>query len=55
MNAEQWSTDQLGALADEWVAEREAFLSALHTYLATQWSQGAAGQPQPLAACDVCL
>ena len=29
MTAERWSADQLGALADEWVAEREAFLSAL--------------------------
>jgi len=50
MSVEQWSTDQLGALADEWAAEREAFLSALDTYLATQWSQRAAGQPQPLAS-----
>jgi phospholipase/carboxylesterase len=50
MNAEQWSTDQLAALSDEWVAEREAFLSALHTYLATQEAQSATGQPQPLAS-----
>src|SRR5215510_8873871 len=50
MTGERWSVDQLGALADEWVAEREAFLSALHTYLATQGSQSAAGQPQPLAS-----
>jgi hypothetical protein len=39
MTAERWSADQLGALADEWVAEREAFLSALHAYLATHLSQ----------------
>ncbi len=50
MSVEQWSTDQLGALADEWAAEREAFLSALHTYMAAQWSQSAAGQLQPLAS-----
>src|SRR5438093_975993 len=41
--------DQLVALADEWAAEREAFLAALQTYLATQLSQGPAGQLQPLA------
>jgi hypothetical protein len=50
MSIEQWSPDQLGALADEWAAEREAFLSALHTYLATQWSQSTAGQLQPLTS-----
>ena len=50
MSVEQWSADQLGALADEWVAEREAFLSALQTYLATQLSQGSAGQPQLLTS-----
>src|SRR2546427_4342065 len=49
MSADQWSADQLGALADEWAAEREAFLSAVQTYLASQLSQGPAGQPQFLA------
>ena len=49
MSTEQWSADQLGALADEWAAEREAFLSAVQTYLARQLSQGPAGQPQSLA------
>ena len=49
MSTEQWSADQLGALADEWAAEREAFLSAVQTYLARQLSQGPAGQPQFLA------
>jgi len=48
MSAEQWSADQLGALADEWAAEREAFLSALHTYLVEHVPQGPAGQPQPV-------
>lgn len=50
MTAERWSADQLGALADEWVAEREAFLSALHTYLATQVSQNPPAPLPPLAA-----
>jgi hypothetical protein len=49
MSVEQWSADQLGALADEWAGEREAFLSAVQTYLATQLSQDPAGQLQPLA------
>src|SRR5262249_46570076 len=49
MILEPWSADQLGNSADEWAAEREAFLSAVQTYLATQLSQGPAGQPQPLA------
>jgi phospholipase/carboxylesterase len=49
MSTEQWSADQLGALADEWAAEREDFLSAVQTYLAKQLSQGSADQPQPLA------
>jgi len=45
MTVERWSVDQLGALADEWMAEREAFLSALHTYLAAQLSQSPPAQP----------
>ena len=49
MTVERWSVDQLGALADEWMAEREAFLSALHTYTATQLSQSAPAQPHPIA------
>jgi phospholipase/carboxylesterase len=36
MTAQPWSADQLGALADEWTAEREAFLSSMQAYLATQ-------------------
>lgn len=44
MTVERWSVDQLGALADEWMAEREAFLSALDTYMATQLSQSAPAQ-----------
>ena len=42
MTVERWSVDQLGALADAWMAEREAFLAALHTYMETQLSQSAA-------------
>src|SRR5437667_12617325 len=48
MSVDQWSADQLGALADEWAAEREAFLSAVQTYLASHLSQGPAGQLQLL-------
>src|SRR2546426_11977452 len=47
MTADRWSADQLGALADEWVAEREAFLSTVHAYLATHVSQN---PPAPLQA-----
>ena len=36
MTEPAWSVDQLGALADEWIAEREVFLSNMHAYLATQ-------------------
>jgi phospholipase/carboxylesterase len=36
MTGPEWSVDQLGALADEWMAERQAFLSGLQVYLATQ-------------------
>ncbi len=50
MTADRWSADQLGALADEWVAEREAFLSALHAYLATHVSQNPPAPLQPLTA-----
>ena len=50
MTIERWSVDQLGALADEWMAEREAFLSALHTYMATQLSQSAPAQPHAIDA-----
>ncbi len=49
MTVERWSVDQLGALADEWMAEREAFLSALHTYTATQLSQSAPTHPHHIA------
>src|SRR5262245_47713111 len=48
MTGERWSVDQLGALADEWMAEREAFLSALHTYITTQLSQSASPQLQAI-------
>jgi phospholipase/carboxylesterase len=36
MTEPAWRVDQLGALADEWIAEREAFLSNMHAYLARQ-------------------
>jgi phospholipase/carboxylesterase len=36
MIAPDWSAEQLGALADEWNAEREVFLSGLQMYLQQQ-------------------
>jgi phospholipase/carboxylesterase len=48
MTTPGWSTEQLGALADEWIAEREAFLSAVQTYLSTQLPQVAPAQQQRL-------
>lgn len=36
MTSSSWSVDQLGALADEWMAEREDFLSTLDYYLSTR-------------------
>ena len=50
MTADRWSADQLGALADEWVAEREAFFSALQAYLATHVLQRPPASLQSLAA-----
>ena len=49
MTASNWSVDQLGALADEWVAEREAFLASLHTYLETDLPKVEPAQQQHLA------
>ena len=50
MTAPDWSADQLGALADEWSAEREAFLAGVQTYVTTQLPQVAPAQQQHLAA-----
>ncbi|MBM3225607.1 MAG: hypothetical protein FJZ47_17660 [Candidatus Tectomicrobia bacterium] len=50
MSVERWSAEQLGALADEWAAEREAFLGALHTYLATHIPQPDVASRQVLEA-----
>jgi phospholipase/carboxylesterase len=33
MTEKSWRLDRLGALADEWMAEREFFLSSMHAYL----------------------
>ena len=49
MTASNWSVDQLGALADEWVAEREAFLASLHAYLETELPKVEPAQQQHLA------
>lgn len=48
MTTPGWSANQLGALADEGQAEREAFLSAIQYYLTTQVSQVTAAQQQTL-------
>ena len=48
MTTPRWSVNQLGALADEGQAEREAFLSAIQHYLTTQLPQVTAAQQQPL-------
>jgi phospholipase/carboxylesterase len=48
MTTPRWSVNQLGALADEGQAEREAFLSAIQHYLTTQGPQVPAAQQQPL-------
>jgi hypothetical protein len=49
MKPPSWSVDQLGVLADEWIAEREAFLSSLHMYLTTQLPSLPPPQRQHLA------
>ena len=33
MTEKSWRLDRLGALADEWIAEREIFMSSMHAYL----------------------
>jgi phospholipase/carboxylesterase len=48
MTEPAWSVDQLGALADEWIAEREVFLSSMHAYLATQLPTVIPAQQQSL-------
>jgi phospholipase/carboxylesterase len=48
MTTPRWSVNQLGALADEGQAEREAFLSAIQHYLTTQVPQVTVAQQQPL-------
>lgn len=64
MTSEQWSPERLGALADEWIAERELFLGALEGYLASQVPRVPAEQLQlidtttydaELSASSVCL
>ena len=48
MTAPEWSVDQLGALADEWLAERDMFLSSMQAYLATQLPTVSPTQQQSL-------
>jgi hypothetical protein len=50
MTAPEWSIDQLGALADEWLAEREMFLSRMQAYLTTQLPRVVPDQQQTLSA-----
>jgi phospholipase/carboxylesterase len=49
MAPSNWSTDQLGALADEWIAEREAFSVSLQVYLDTQLPRVQPDRQQQLA------
>lgn len=49
MTTEQWGPERLGALADEWMAERELFIGALEGYLSTQVPQLPASQLQTIA------
>jgi phospholipase/carboxylesterase len=49
MTTPNWSADQLGALADEWIAEREAFSVSLQSYLTTQLPRLQPAQQQQLA------
>lgn len=49
MTTQNWSADQLGALADEWIAEREAFSASLHAYMNTQLPRQQPAQQQQLA------
>jgi phospholipase/carboxylesterase len=49
MTAPEWSADQLGALADEWLAERDMFLSSVQAYLATQLPRVSPAQRQCLS------
>ena len=48
MTTPEWSVDELGALADEWLAERDMFLSSVQAYLATQLPKVSAAQQQCL-------
>lgn len=50
MTIAHWSADRLGAMADEWLAEHETFLSAIQTYLATQLPPVVPAQQQPIEA-----
>ncbi len=54
MSVERWSTDQLGALADEWAAEREAFVAAVQAFVTRPATQPPADQIRRLdtAASD---
>ena len=51
MTDKPWRLERLGALADEWIAERESFHSGLHAYLDTHLRQCAtvAQETLPLA------
>jgi phospholipase/carboxylesterase len=52
MSEPEWSVDQLGALADEWLAEREVFLSNVQAYLATQLPKVIPAQQQALPTAN---
>lgn len=50
MSVERWSVEHLGALADEWAAEREAFQGAVQTYVTTHLPAPPAGPALGLEA-----
>ncbi len=45
MTDKPWRSERLAALADEWIAERESFLSSMYSYLDTHLRQLASAPP----------
>jgi phospholipase/carboxylesterase len=48
MTDKVWQLDRLGAMADEWIAEREMFLSSMHAYLHKHLQQFPPSEAKPL-------
>jgi len=47
MTDKPWRLDQLGAMSDEWIAEREMFLSSMHVYLNTHLQRFPQAEVEP--------